>query len=160
MLNGPWWSGDYSRCEFKGQFLKNCDRFASEFYKPTSVYEKSLVGQHISQIFSKNVENAHRFCLRFIGDDLLKLRCKYYPPSSVVVWRLRLSLLSFQVTTNYSPSRQYKQCLSLPPIGFIHVIWSPHEIHSSLGTEWTSYFAHTNTLARQENSFHLCGNYL
>ncbi len=62
-----------------------------------------------------------------------------------MVWRL--SLLSFQVTTNYSLSRQDKWRLSLHQLDLpvYCVIWSPYEIDSMLGTEWMSYFAHKHT---------------
>lgn len=69
-----------------------------------------------SEHFTECLLKMSRFGLGFTGDPLM-LHYRYYP----LLW-LEDSPLSFQVTTNYSLSRQDKWHLSLPPIGFTSVL--------------------------------------
>lgn len=138
MINRPWWSGDYSLFEFKGQYLNNHDCLHLRFTKQLL----SLKSHRKSEHFTKFLLKMPRFGLGFTGDPL-KLHYRYYP----LLWfedspccPFRSQPITASVVKTNGVCRSHQSDLPV-----YCVIWSPHEIDSSPGTEWMSYFAHKHT---------------
>lgn len=74
MKNCPWWSGDYSLLELKGQYLKNPNCLHLRFTKQLL----SLKNHRKSEHFKECLLKMSRFGLGFTGDPL-KLHYRYYP---------------------------------------------------------------------------------
>ncbi len=99
-----------------------------------------------SQNISQNVSQMSRFGLGFTGDPL-KLHYRYYP----LLWfedspccPFRSQPITASVVKTNGVCRSHQSDLPV-----YCVIWSPHEIDSSPGTEWMSYFAQTHSHVRR-----------
>ncbi len=138
MKNCPWWSGDYSLLELKGQYLNNPNCLHLRFTKQLLSLKNDRKSEHFTECLLK----MSRFGLGFTGDPL-KLHYRYYP----LLWfedspccPFRSQPITASVVKTNGVCRSHQSDLPV-----YCVIWSPHEIDSSPGTEWMSYFAHKHT---------------